>query len=151
MYSTTPTKAEVDRYFEQNKCIVCFGDAYGEVYHLRRQTAMLWGQIFQIQRKPWWVSLVWSSSSYPLYSTTPFHYYNDITHDSDDEWHAYTWVDTKDGRFVYNAVKGEYVKEIDAKVDPAMKWIEDMDKMMKEEQKEQVVKAPTGTNQRRTR
>ena len=131
MYSIKPTKAEVDRYFEENECIVCAGEAYGEVYRLRRQTAMLWGQIFQIQGKPWW----WLSS-YPLHSTTPFHYYNDITH-NDDEWHAYTWVDTKEGRFVYNAVKGEFVKEIDAKVDPIIKLLDDMDKMVREMQKEQ--------------
>lgn len=127
MYSITPTKAEVERYFEGNKCIVCSGDYGGEVYVLRRHTAMLWGQIFRI---PWWFP------NFPLLFSTPFHYYNDITH-GEHEWHTYTWVDTRDGRFVYNAVKGEFVKEIDAKVNPAKKLAEDMDKQVKELQKEQ--------------
>ena len=120
MYFISPTKAEVDRYFEENECIVCSGEPYGEVYRLRRQTAMVWGQIFRIQGRPWW----WFSN-YPLYITTPFNYYNDITH-GEDEFHTYTWVDTREGRFVYNAVSGEYVKEIDDKVDPGRIYLEQM-------------------------
>ena len=48
LYFTFPTKIEVERYFEENKCVYCSGEAYGEVYQMRRQTAMLWGQIFRI-------------------------------------------------------------------------------------------------------
>ena len=86
---------------------------------MRRQTGMLWGQIFKI---PIW----WVLPKFILYTTTPFNYYNDITH-SEDEWYTFTWVDTSDGRFVYNAVSGEYVKEIDDKEDPAIKYANDMD------------------------
>ena len=115
MYFTSPTKTEVERYFEENKCIYCSGDAYREVYQMRRQTAMLWGQIFRI---PWW----WVPPNYILYTTTPFNYYHEMTH-GEDEFHTYTWVDTREGRFVYNAVSGEYVKEIDDKKDPMKKYL----------------------------
>ena len=118
MYFQSPKKAEVERYFEENKCIFCSGEYGGEVYQIRRQTAMLWGQIFRI---PWW----WIPPNFILYTTTPFNYYHDITH-GEDEFHTYTWVDTREGRFVYNAVNGEYVKEIDDKEDPAKKYFEDM-------------------------
>ena len=117
MYFTSPTKTEVERYFEENKCTYCSGDAYGEVYQMRRQTAMVWGQIFRI---PWW----WIPPNFILYTTTPFNYYHDITH-GEDEFHTYTWVDTREGRFVYNAVSGEYVKEIDDKEDPMKKYYEE--------------------------
>lgn len=110
MYSASPTKAEVDRYFEENKCVYCDGDVYGEVYLMKRQTAMLWGQIFRI---PLW----WIAPKFILYITTPFNYYNDINH-REDEFHTYTWVDTREGRFVYNAVSGDYVKEIDKTINP---------------------------------
>lgn len=128
MYSINPTKAEVERYFEENKCIVCSGDANGEVYVLRRNTGMLWGQIFRI---PWWIT-----PKVFFYISTPFNYYNDVTH-GEDEFDTYTWVDTRDGRFVYNAVKGEFVKEIDAKVDLAKKSLEDNRKIAEEMRKEQ--------------
>ncbi|MBR9676467.1 hypothetical protein GOV05_05665 [Candidatus Woesearchaeota archaeon] len=123
MYFVTPTKAEVERYFEENKCTYCSGDVYGEVYRMRRDTGMLFGQIFDI---PIWYLL----PKFTLYSTTPFNYYHDISH-GEDEFHTYTWVDTREGRFVYNAVTGEYVKEIDDKEDPTKKWIDDMDKSFK--------------------
>lgn len=124
MYFASPTKVEVERYFEENKCYSCSGEPYGEVYHMRRQTAMLFGQIFRI---PWW----WIPPNPILYTTTPFNYYHDITH-GEDEFSTFTWVDTRDGRFVYNAVTGEYVKEIDDKEDPAKKYFEDMDKKVEE-------------------
>jgi hypothetical protein len=113
-YFVSPTKAEVERYFEENNCICCSGEPWGEVYRLRRETGMLWGQIFKIPR--WWLL-----PKFILYTTTPFKYYNDINHD-EDEFHTYTWVDTREGRFVYNAITGEYVKEIDDKEDPDMKY-----------------------------
>lgn len=124
MYFTSPTKAEVERYFEENKCTYCSGDAYGEVYRMRRNTGMLFGQIFKI---PVW----WIFPNPVLYTTTPFNYYHDINH-SEYEFHTYTWVDTRDGRFVYNAISGEYVKEIDDKEDPAKKYFEDMDRKAEE-------------------
>ena len=115
LYFTFPTKIEVERYFEENKCVYCSGEAYGEVYQMRRQTAMLWGQIFRI---PSW----WMPPNFILYTTTPFNYYHEMTH-GEDEFHTYTWVDTREGRFVYNAVSGEYVKEIDDKKDPMKKYL----------------------------
>lgn len=120
MYFTSPTKAEVERYFEEDRCreIKCPGGPYGEVYHMRRQTGMLWGQIFRIP--VWWVL-----PNSMLYTKTPFNYYHEIAH-SEDEFHTYTWVDTREGRFVYNAVSGEYVKEIDDQVDPAKKYLEEL-------------------------
>jgi len=116
MYFASPTKAEVDSYFEENKCYS--GDYC--VYYMRRQTAMLWGQIFQI---PMW----WMAPNFILYTTTPFNYYHDINH-HEDEFHTYTWVDTREGRFVYNAVSGEYVKEISGNIDPAKAYSVEMDK-----------------------
>ncbi|MBD3355441.1 hypothetical protein GF361_05700 [Candidatus Woesearchaeota archaeon] len=124
MYFTSPTKAEVERYFEENACIYCSGDAYGAVYQMRRTTGMLWGQIFDI---PIW----WVLPNFMLYTTTPFNYYHEITHD-EDEFSTFTWVDTREGRFVYNAVTGEYVKEIDDKEDPAKKWLEEQHKQIEE-------------------
>ena len=124
MYSLSPTKAEVERYFEENKCTYCSGDAYGEVYQMRRNTAMLFGQIFDI---PVW----WILPNFILYTTTPFNYYHEISH-GENEFHTYTWIDTREGRLVYNAVNGEYVKKIDDKEDPAKKWLEDMDKEVEE-------------------
>ena len=88
---------------------------------MRRNTAMLWGQVFNIP--VWWVF-----PNFILYTTTPFNYYHDIEH-SEDEWYIYTWIDTSEGRLVYNAVTGKYIKEIDDKEDPAKKWAEDMDKL----------------------
>ena len=65
-------------------------------------------------------------------------YYNNsiykITHGA-DEFHTYTWVDTRDGRFVFNAVTGVYVKELDDNEDPAKKYNEDISKQIKEELK----------------
>ena len=120
MYFIEPSKAEVGRYFEKNKCTFCSGDAYGEVYQMRRQTAMLWGQIFKVPA--WWVA-----PNFILYTTTPFNYYHEVNH-GDGDWSTYTWVDTRSGRFVYNAVSGEYVKKISSTEDPMKKWGEDMEK-----------------------
>lgn len=124
MYFISPTQSEVERYFEENKCPFCSGDAYGRVYEMRRGTGMLFGQIFEIPR--WW-----ALPNFILYTTTPFNYYHDITH-GEDEINTYTWVDTKQGRFVYNALTGEYVKEIDSKEDPTMKHFEDQNKQFEE-------------------
>ena len=124
MYFISPTQAEVERYFEKNKCIYCSGDVYGEVYQMRRTTGMLFGQIFDI---PIW----WVLPNFMLYTTTPFNYYHDIS-DEDDEFSTFTWIDTRNGRFVYNAVTGEYVKEIDDKEHPLIKYNEDMEKKIEE-------------------
>jgi len=124
MYFISPTKAEVERYFEENKCTYCSGEPYGEVYFMRRDTGMLFGQIFNI---PVW----WMAPNFILYKTTPFNYYHDINH-NEDEFHTYTWVDTKEGRFVYNSISGEYVKEINDKEDPIKKYNEDMNKQIEE-------------------
>lgn len=121
MYFMNPSKAEVERYLKKNNCI--YKDYC--VYNMRRNTAMLWGQIFKIP--VWWVF-----PNFILYTTTPFHYYHDLKLEEniDDYW-TYTWVDTRDGRFVYNAVTGEYIKEIDDKEDPWKKWNDDIDEMAK--------------------
>ena len=116
MYFTSPTKAEVDRYFDENKC----DSKEYCVYYMRRTTGMLFGQIFNI---PIW----WLPPNFILYTTTPFNYYNEVNH-NDDEFHVFTWIDTKEGRFVYNAVDGKYVKEIDDNEDPARKYSNDMSK-----------------------
>ena len=111
MYFMNPSKAEVERYFEENSCV---SQDYC-VYYMRRNTAMLLGQIFEVPS--------WFIPKFILYTTTPFNYYHEVDH-AEDEWYIYTWVDTKDGRFVYNAVNGEYVKEINNKKDPARVWFE---------------------------
>ena len=67
MYFASPTKAEVERYFEENKCYS--GDYC--VHYMRRTTGMLFGQIFDI---PTW----WIAPNFILYTTTPFNYYHDI-------------------------------------------------------------------------
>lgn len=125
MYFESPTQSEVERYFEENKCTYCSGDVYGRVYQIRRETGMFFGQIFEI---PSW----WPFPRFTLYTTTPFHYYNDINH-ADDEFHTYTWVDTKQGRFVYNALTGEFIKEIDNKVHPVIKYNEDLHQYIEEQ------------------
>ena len=94
----------------------------------RDKRAMLFGQIFNV---PDLVSPKFILYSYPLYTTTPFNYYHHINH-SEDERYTFTWIDTRDGRFVYNAVNGEYVKEIDDKEYPLKKYNEDMDKKIEE-------------------
>jgi len=115
MYVISPTKAEVESFLEENSCV---SQDYCVYYDMRRNTGMLFGQIFKIPA--WWVF-----PNFMLYTTTPFNYYHDITH-SEEEHYTYTWVDTIEGRFVYNAVSGEYVKEIDDEVDPAKIWLEHM-------------------------
>ena len=116
MYYTNPSKAEVERYLEENKCY--YGDSC--VYYMRRNSAMLWGQIFKI---PVW----WILPNFILYKTTPFHYYHDLELEKEiDDYYTYIWVDTRNGRFVYNAVTGEYIKEIDEKIDPWKKWNDEM-------------------------
>jgi hypothetical protein len=114
-----PSKAEVERYFEENKC---YSKDYC-VYYMRRNTGMLFGQIFNV---PWFVT-----PKFILYTTTPFNYYHDINHD-DNDFHTYTWIDTRDGRLVYNAVTGEYVKEIDDKEDPAKTYAKEMGDLVEE-------------------
>lgn len=126
MYFTSPTKAEVERYFEENKCYS--GDYC--VYYMRRNTANLWGQVFKIP--VWWVL-----PNFILYTTTPFNYYHDIELEKDmGDYGTYTWIDTREGRFVYNAVNGEYIREIDDKEDPAKKWTEDMSNMIEDLKRE---------------
>ena len=120
MYTINPTKTEIDRYFEENKCNYCSGEVYGKVYHMRRTTAMLWGQVFEI---PVW----WIFPNFMLYTTTPFNYYHDINH-GEDEFHTFTWIDTTEGRFVYNVLTGECIKEIDENENPNKKYHEDMDR-----------------------
>ena len=116
----SPTKAEVDRYFEKNKC---FSEDYCVYYELRRNTGMLGGQIFKI---PIW----WILPNFLLYTTTPFNYYHEIEH-SEGDYYTYTWIDTKKGRLVYNAVTGEYIKEIDSAIDPTKKYFQDRDNEVK--------------------
>ena len=118
-YVISPTITEVEEYFEENKCNYCSGDVYGKVYQMRRETGMLWGQIFKI---PTW----WIFPKFTLYITTPFNYYHEIDH-AIDEFHTYTWVDTRNGRLVYNAVTGEYIKEINKTINPIIKYHKDMD------------------------
>ena len=115
LYGLNPTKAEVDRFFEENSC---YSKSYCVYYEMRRNTAMLGGQIFKI---PIW----WVFPNFMLYTTTPFNYYHEMSHGEDD-WHTYIWVDTRDGRLVYNAVSGEFIKEIDDKENPSKKYWQEM-------------------------
>ena len=122
MYFTSPTKAEVERFFAENRCELQNISALdgGEqfcVHYLRRHSNLVWGQINSIEKYGF------------LFFNTPFNYYHDMTH-SEDEFYTFTWVDTKEGRFVYNAITGEYVKEIDDKEDPAKKWLEEQNKQI---------------------
>ena len=122
MYFASPTKAEVERYFEENNCISCSGEPYGEVYRLRRETGMLFGQIFKI---PSWYLF----PKFTLYTTTPFNYYRDMElapiGGGDETFHRYTWIDTRDGRLVYDAITGEHIKKISSKIDPAKASLEE--------------------------
>ena len=143
---TTLFRSEVERYFEENKCIYCSGDYYGEVYQMRRQTAMLGGQIFRI---PWW----WIPPNFILYTTTPFNYYRDtelVTIGNNDEtFHRYTWIDTWNERLVYDAVTGKYIKNINDKEDPAKKWFEEQRKQIEElERLSEENESPTGAELR---
>ncbi len=122
----SPTKAEVDRFFEKSSCDSLPSQSWYEPkdlcsYHLRRHTTLLAGQIFSVPMFTF------------LFVHTPFMYYHDMELEKDTEdMNTYIWVDTKDGRLVYNAVNGEYIKEIDDKIDPARKHIqEQMDYVQK--------------------
>lgn len=49
-----------------------------------------------------------------------------------DDFYTYTWVDTREGRLVYNAVSGEFIKEIDDKIDPAKAYFNQMNAVAQE-------------------
>ena len=120
-----PSKAEVDRFFEENRCelknipAIEGGEEYC-VHYLRRHTNSIWGQINFIKKYGF------------LFFNTPFHYYRDMelvtTDEGDETFYRYTWVDTMDGRLVYDAVTGEYIKKISSNIDPAKAYYEEMDK-----------------------
>ena len=123
MYFLQPTKAEVDRYFDKNNCIssnMC-------VYYIRRDSGRLFGQVFNVPDL--------FTPKFVLYTTTPFHYYRDIElvtiDDGDETSYRYTWVDTRDGRLVYDAVTGKYIKKISSNIDPDKAYNEEMDKYVK--------------------
>ncbi|MBU2633926.1 MAG: hypothetical protein KJ674_01650 [Nanoarchaeota archaeon] len=119
IFSISPTKAEVESFLEENSCDSRDVETWYEVeelcvYHLRRHTTTLGGQIFNVPKYSF------------LFVYTPFNYYHTMDH-GEDERYTYTWIDTREGRFVYNAVNGEYIGEIDSREDPMKKYLQDMD------------------------
>ena len=125
MYGLSPTQAEVERYFDENDCF----DSSRCVYEIRRDSGMLFGQIYNVPDL--------FSPKFIYYVTTPFNYYQDIElvpigSSGSESWYRYTWVDTRDGRLVYDAITGEYIKKISGNINPAIAYSEKFDELVKE-------------------
>lgn len=130
MFGLSPTKAEVESFLEENSCNpyaieTDYEEEHYCVYYMRRQTTLLWGQIYNIP--VWWI--------FPnpiLYIHTPFKYFSDFDPIS-KEFHTYTYVKTRDeGILVYNAVNGKYIKKVEDIQKHREKHLQDMEDLLQD-------------------